>query len=249
MVGKYPEALITRDKWGDVPLFYAIWCNAPSEILNFLVDRYKSLYPDFEFDWASMIKTMCEAFVPLRIIQRVVNVQQNSFPDQHCDMQHILTELARSDSTVYQAASHLTASERKQQSLYLCEVMQYLLRIGVSDRLDELNVERWRFDIEKQVEGIERLISGAINDVQDVSRLAAYTSTVYARLALYESVKEASTILELSLWKAKIDEYGNGHRDKRAKASHEVDQRSECRVNCGAAIVIPNVLRYLPLPP
>lgn len=30
-------------------------------------------------------------------------------------------------------------------------------------------------------------------------------SEIYAKLALYESVKEATTVLELSFWKAKID--------------------------------------------
>ena len=26
MVEKYPETLITKDKWGDIPLLYALWC-------------------------------------------------------------------------------------------------------------------------------------------------------------------------------------------------------------------------------
>jgi hypothetical protein len=63
---------------------------------------------------------------------------------------------------------------------------------------------------------------------------------VYDRLATYESIKEGTSILELALWKAKIDENSN----KRAGVDGEVDY-SECRINCKADIVIRNVLPYL----
>lgn len=72
-----------------------------------------------------------------------------------------------------------------------------------------------------------------------------FASMLFAKLAMFESAKEASTMLELSMWKAKIDEYNNAHRDKRARAGHGVDHRVECRFNCGADIVVRNVLPYL----
>ena len=47
--------------------------------------------------------------------------------------------------------------------------------------------------------------------------------------------KEVTTILELGLWKAQIDQ------------SDDLSQetREECRLNCGAGVIIPNVLSFL----
>jgi len=65
----------------------------------------------------------------------------------------------------------------------------------------------------------------------------------------YIVVKEAMTLLELALWKAKLD--GSRKEDslkepktKRAKID---TSRQERRVTCGAAIIIKNVLPFLQL--
>ena len=39
LIEKYPENLITKDEWGTVPLFYAVWGNASSEIMQLLVEK------------------------------------------------------------------------------------------------------------------------------------------------------------------------------------------------------------------
>ena len=60
LVDKYPGTLIMKDKWGDIPLLYALWCNAPADIMSFLVESYKSIYPEYVFDWAGMVTTLGE---------------------------------------------------------------------------------------------------------------------------------------------------------------------------------------------
>ena len=55
LVEKYPENLIVKDAWGATPLLYAIWGEAPSEIIQFLINRYQSLYPAHAFDWNGML--------------------------------------------------------------------------------------------------------------------------------------------------------------------------------------------------
>ena len=37
LIEKYPETLLMKDKWGDVPL-YALWCNAPAAVIDLLVE-------------------------------------------------------------------------------------------------------------------------------------------------------------------------------------------------------------------
>ena len=46
IVANSPSSLITEDKWGCVPLLYAIWGDAPQEIVNFLIDAHKSAVPN-----------------------------------------------------------------------------------------------------------------------------------------------------------------------------------------------------------
>ena len=58
-----------------------------------------------------------------------------------------------------------------------------------------------------------------------------------AFLAPYElrHKEKATTLLELGLWKAKMEESDNVNPEA----------REGCRVNCGAAIIVPNVLPFL----
>ena len=51
IVEKYPASLITKDRWGALPLLYAFWGATPTEIIEFLLESYQSLYPGYEFDW------------------------------------------------------------------------------------------------------------------------------------------------------------------------------------------------------
>lgn len=233
LVGKYPETLIMKDKWGDTPLLYAAWCNVPEEILQFLAESYKTYHPGYELDWAGMITTLCRARVPVGSVQNLVNLHRNSFPCHQFDMQSIVAQLAKSDTS---------NSHDFNQQFILTEVLQYLVHASVSGRLDSLNVGRWRSDIEDDINNFPEIMNNVAERLKVRDEL---TARVYSKLALFELAKEAGTILELALWKVRIGEHGNGHRNKRARVDHGVDYRAECRINCGAGIVVRNVLPYL----
>ncbi len=68
-----------------------------------------------------------------------------------------------------------------------------------------------------------------------------YTRKVYNKLATYESIKEGTSVLELALWKIQIDD----SRSKRARVDEDTSYKEQCRINCGAHIIIQNVLPYL----
>ena len=85
LIEKYPENLITEDRWGALPLFYAVWGNAPSEIVQYLVESYQSMYPDYEFDWTMMVETLGRRNVPKKVSQRLVDLQLEFFQDQNID--------------------------------------------------------------------------------------------------------------------------------------------------------------------
>ena len=220
LIDKYPETLTMKDKWGDIPLLYAFWCNAQTEVIELLVERYKTLQPDYEFDWKGMLLTMAKRHVPLANVQALINTQQDRFPEQECDMQPIVMELVVYDT-------NQTGPRRRYTSI---KTFKYLLRVSISKRLESLDVKRFQVDMENSINAVS-LAKGREED----------TRAIYDRLAAYEITKEGASILELALWKAKLNE----SRNKRARVDGEVSYRDQCRVSCGADIIIRNVLHYL----
>ena len=63
--------------------------------------------------------------------------------------------------------------------------------------------------------------------------------TIHSKLATYEReyrwLKDGAFLLELALWKSKVDELDDVIPG----------MKEQCRVTCGADIIIPNVLPYL----
>ena len=169
-----------------------------------------------------MLLSMAKADAPLAKIQKLVTTQQHSFPDEEYDMQDLVRKLARSNAT--QASLH--------QPFTTGETFRYLLRVSITKRLDSLDISKWRIDLENSMS----ILSGFNASNREVD-----TRAVHDRLAAYESIKEGTSVLELALWKAKIDA---GHI-KRAKVDSDVSYKEQCRVNSGADIVIRNVLPYL----
>jgi len=58
LLDSYPESVVTKDMYGKIPLFYALWGNKPSDVVNLLIKKQKTLFPHFSIHWARMIETM-----------------------------------------------------------------------------------------------------------------------------------------------------------------------------------------------
>ena len=73
----------------------------------------------------------------------------------------------------------------------------------------------------------------------------AWRDETLAKLEYYESeysrLKDMTSLLELAIWKMKINDGGNDQMD-------QSEFRLQCRISCGADYVIENVFPYL-LPP
>ena len=81
----YPNSLITEDKWGCLPIFYAIWGGAPYDTMLFLINGQKATFPNYVLNWDKMVRTLCRAGASLNIIKRLLGTQQASFSDQSID--------------------------------------------------------------------------------------------------------------------------------------------------------------------
>ena len=74
-----PEYLTMEDRWGDIALLYLFWCNAPEEIIQFMVESYMTNYPQYEIGWVGMIFRMADSLSPKVSIQNLLNTHQR-FP-------------------------------------------------------------------------------------------------------------------------------------------------------------------------
>jgi hypothetical protein len=220
IVAKYPTNLITVDRWGALPLLYAIWGDAPSEIINFLIDSYQSLYPDHEFDWTDMVITLGRANAPVDVIQNLLDIQHTLSPDYNIGWDQILVQLAERTRQDEPFASSATFC-----FLTRCSIATRVIAIGVKHFRDNM-ADNWMgdkdYDFDREMWHNETL-----------RKLEYYESE-------YQKLKESTTLLELALWKMNIDASAvtNG-------VAMGDNNRLECRTNCGADFVIENVLPYL----
>lgn len=212
LIDKYPETLVCRDCYGDTPLFYAFWSNAPIEIIEFLAESCRSKHPDFKFDWEDMTRFLARRCVHARRFRILLDTHRHCFPDQKFDLKNVVMEVASKPHDVS------------------ITTYQFLLSASIATRLDSLNVRRWSSDL-----------CASINEISELHPiLPTITTRVYNKLEEYESYKEAATLLELALWKNAFD----CRLHKKARIGHQ-HNRIQCRIQCGADIVIQNVLPFL----
>ena len=214
----YPDNLITRDRWGDVPLTYAAWV-APPPIIQLMVESYKDLYPGFVFDWGGMIKTLASTKSSMESVQILLGVQSEHFDHQPFDLLKTVREIA---------SSGLKLNER-----VATDTFRFLVQTSISDRCVALKNSRWQHQIGAMTE-----------DLIPADARASQLGRVLDKLESYENMKEGTTLLELALWKWKLSELKQaGPLKKKARLNSQA--RNCHRVNCGAGIVVPNVLSFL----
>eukprot|EP00980_Cylindrotheca_fusiformis_P004539 scaffold965_cov93-Cylindrotheca_fusiformis.AAC.3 len=114
---------------------------------------------------------------------------------------------------------------------YLClnkmpsstQVIRSLLQATFVKRVERLGLELWKSDL---LQAVDEALT------MDRSSRSRVIGLAHFQLAKCER-KEASSLVELYLWKMKIDEVGQS------------TDRRICRINSGASIVIPHVLQFL----
>jgi hypothetical protein len=222
IVEEYPTNLIIEDRWGALPLLYAILGGAPHAITQFLLDSYQSLYPDHVFNWTMMVETMGRCDTQKERIENLLHVKQTLSPNQPINWDYLLDKFAES-------------SERSFPGVPFHERMQFLFTCGMSTRVKTLAFKVWR-------DYVSQMILTADFEWNEDNR--SILRSIRNKLAHFEveltKLNEVTTILELALWKTKITE--NGHQDM---ATHDANVRIQDRVTCGADVVIGHVLPFL----
>jgi hypothetical protein len=234
IVEKYPTNLVTEDRWGALPLLYAFWGAVPAEIIQFLLESYQSLYPDHVFNWTMMVEAMGRTDTPKESMENLLQVRQMHFPEQPIDWEFLLDKFA----------ARVERSEICFEATFT-ERMQYLFMCGLSSRVEVLPFQVWRDCIYNMIQTSNFKLFG---DNLVILRI------IRSRIAYFEDellkFEEATTILELALWKVRMTVNETFHqesscrRKKKVKAD-EASSRKQCRVTCGADVIIRLVLPFL----
>jgi len=126
------------------------------------------------------------------------------------------------------------------------ERMQYLMMYGFSDRVEALPFKVWRDDIRHMIQTADYKWG------RDCWGNSWILRRIRAKLNHFEGtltqLKEITTILEIALWKMTINE--KNHQDvatqsqKKIKTDESINWQ-QCRVICGADVVIGHVLPFL----
>jgi len=242
IVDKYPENLVIKDGWGAVPLLYAVWGNAPDEIVQFLIESYKSIHPDRELNWTKLVEHLCLGNAATSSIQKLLDVQQTLFPEEHIDWHMIIQKATTRATPVVQA-----------------DVFSFLVKCSFSKRIDAVGIKQWRDDLMIEIEKRMLIENGTIDRPksyilsEDLPKRRCWFNGFTSKLSMYEAkyqeLKEAMTMIELVLWKNKYSEASNSKQEvgssKKMKFGESTITREQSRVSCGANIVIENVLPYL----
>ena len=127
---------------------------------------------------------------------------------------------------------------------------------GIHNTISSLHLESWRDEMEEGIDSINQTLPNT-SATEKAGAIQQWITRVLDRMEHYKSehkmlVKEAMTLLELALWKAKLLNETDGKKCKvnvAAKKAKIDDQsaRKEHRVTCGASIVVKNVLPFLTL--
>jgi hypothetical protein len=122
--------------------------------------------------------------------------------------------------------------------------MRFLVMCGMSERVEGLAFKVWRDHIRQMIHTVDFNADEADNFVLLIS--------IRLKLSRFEDelpkLKDATTILELALWKNRITENNCQHTtiDRRKKIkTGDASIRRQCRVTCGADVIIGHVLPYL----
>ena len=230
LVAKYPENLVTEDSWGALPIQYAIWGGAPNEIVQFMAKSYLSLYPNYELNWTKMFIALSKRNVQRDVVKSLLDLQQGFSPNQIIDWNNSILSMLyeRGDSETFGT---------------LDETFKFLVKCSVTEKIHMIGLKRFR---EEMVKFVERGISRG--DIRDSDARRVFTSEVNSKLAHYQSqylqLKEATALLELAMWKNKMNDSTEENRpNKKRKMAESV--RQQCRISSGADVVVAGVLPYL----
>ena len=117
---------------------------------------------------------------------------------------------------------------------------------GIHETISSLHMKSWRDEMKEEIDRMNKTIP-QIQASEKTTTIQEWIRSVIDRMEHYKAehqilLEKAMTLLELALWKAKLEE-----NESNIDAGSLEVVRKQHRVTCGASIVINNVLPFLVL--
>ncbi len=116
-------------------------------------------------------------------------------------------------------------------SKHALKTYSFLARCNVPARVGLLTPIKWQANIHSMLEQIPAVGFDALDD---------YFDSIASMLTTYERLPDAIPLLELAVWKSKILEI-----QERKTCELSVMMKLQCRNECGAFVIVPNVLSFI----
>ena len=212
--------MLIEDKWGEVPLVYALLGKAPIEVIHFLLESHMQRWQAMPFDFGGMILRLAtKQDTSADYVRNVIRAQRTHHRALEIDWQQIVDELIRVGRDIP------------------IRMFSVLAEVSVAKRLICMNDEH-RIEVDARLQEIETNIE--YRDIRTNPNLDYYGEvhdmvTSYVRLH-HGQLMESITILELALWKTMI-----------CSNVDDQESRKECRAAGGRCleVVIKHVLAFL----
>lgn len=119
------EDLITKDKWGDLPLYYACFSDAPLEIVKLFLEVHKTDFLDKSLNWTRMVEVS-----RLEVTEYLLEIHKTWFPNQRVNWSKLIQSFLRGS----------------------LEKLKCIVKYSVAKRLSHLGKEEWRSNVLWEIE-------------------------------------------------------------------------------------------------
>eukprot|EP00985_Skeletonema_marinoi_P016745 scaffold9036_cov71-Skeletonema_marinoi.AAC.2 len=190
----------------------------------------------------------CKALTSIEFSERLKTIEPCAF--EYCyRLQRIAIPLKRDLFSI-------DPTYRTYNQFIGCDLLTTVDLVGGAHNktIASLHMESWRTEMIEEINRINQFLPNTPAEVQ-AAAIKQWMDSVIDKMDHYKAehhryVKEAVTLLELALWKAKLAEKEENAAERKTKTVNIIDAesvRKEKRITCGADTVIKNVLPFLKL--
>jgi hypothetical protein len=173
---------------------------------------------------------------PKERIENMLLVKQMHFHEQPIDWEYLLDEFVK--------PSRLYLNVKLFQ-----EQMHFLFICGMSACVEGLPFKVWRNYVTKMIETSTFKWNSNFRRSEDNSDILHRIRDKFVQFDNELSkLKEVSSILEIVLWKMRLNEKGRQDMATQSQTKIKTDEssiRQQCRISCGADVIIGHVLPFL----
>ena len=98
MIEECPDALVIQDKWGEVPLGYALLGKTSIATIDLLFATHSKRWEALPFDFGVTIERLARLGKPAQFVREVIWVQRTHFRSLFVDWQHIVAQSLSPDN-------------------------------------------------------------------------------------------------------------------------------------------------------